>query len=341
MSLEEKDVLVVVNANDPESVALAQDYRGIHPEVSTLDLPLPLATPRNLPFAYYDEMTAIRRAIWERIDAEGFRCVLMTRGTPYDLWDNGTPTGYNSALDSWLWLREDPNWEYEREFRPNGFYRDVRAVRFGLPDQVLISRIDGPTLSDCQIMVERSRPPVVFGLRPVGVIDARGLPVGSDYYPGDADLLTAAEMLSDLGWDVLIDKTKSLLEELPPGTNLYAGWYGSEKPDRRPADEEVPWIGWHLISNSATDIRKDTTWVGWLVRNRVLATLGAVAEPYLAYYTKTELMVHALLKWGWTLAEAFAYSTPLAAWRMLLVGDPLLRIHYVPEVRPALPPREG
>ena len=56
----------------------------------------------------------------------------------------------------------------------------------------------------------------------------------------------------------------------------------------------------------------------------VTATMGAVAEPYLAAFPKPHRFFAELVK-GRCLAEAFYRAKPFNSWQMVLIGDPLYR----------------
>ncbi|MEZ0267461.1 MAG: hypothetical protein ACAI43_22245, partial [Phycisphaerae bacterium] len=74
-------------------------------------------------------------------------------------------------------------------------------------------------------------------------------------------------------------------------------------------------------------------WCRGLMLDGIAATLGPEAEPFLAAFPEADEFFPLLLTGKLTLAEVYWKTTPLASWRITMVGDPL----YTPyKARPGL-----
>jgi hypothetical protein len=56
-----------------------------------------------------------------------------------------------------------------------------------------------------------------------------------------------------------------------------------------------------------------------------VATLGPVAEPYLASFPRPDEFFPLLLTGKLSLAEVYWKTTPMASWMISFIGDPLYR----------------
>jgi uncharacterized protein (TIGR03790 family) len=66
-------------------------------------------------------------------------------------------------------------------------------------------------------------------------------------------------------------------------------------------------------------------WCKGILEGGGAATLGPVAEPYLAAFPRPDLFFAYLLNGYYTLVESYFFSLPYVSWQMILVGDPLYR----------------
>jgi uncharacterized protein (TIGR03790 family) len=61
-----------------------------------------------------------------------------------------------------------------------------------------------------------------------------------------------------------------------------------------------------------------------MLTDGITATIGAVAEPYLAAFPEPKRFFSELIR-GRTLVEAYYRAKPYNSWQMVLIGDPLYR----------------
>jgi uncharacterized protein (TIGR03790 family) len=115
---------------------------------------------------------------------------------------------------------------------------------------------------------------------------------------------------------------------------VYCGWYSVEKyvPSCAFATGAV---GYHIASYELKTLRPGASneWVQGLLNDGVVATLGAVHEPFLSAFPRPDEFFPLLFTGKLTLAEVYWRTTPMVSWRIAMIGDPL----YVPfKVRPAM-----
>jgi uncharacterized protein (TIGR03790 family) len=84
-------------------------------------------------------------------------------------------------------------------------------------------------------------------------------------------------------------------------------------------------VAFHVASFEMISLRTDNEkgWVAGLLNDGVAATMGAVAEPYLAAFPYPDEFFPLLLTGKLTLAEVYWKTCPMVSWMMTCVGDPL------------------
>jgi uncharacterized protein (TIGR03790 family) len=167
-------------------------------------------------------------------------------------------------------------------------------------------------------------------------IDGRGIakqPDETNVTPGsyadyDRALLITAKGIEDrTELEVVLNTAPELFQ---PGTcpdaALYCGWYSLAKYidafDWKPGA-----VAFHLASSEATTLRDPASqaWCKKMLEDGVCATMGPVAEPYLAAFPRPNDFFAMLLNGELTLVECFARSSPYNSWMITLIGDPLYR----------------
>jgi hypothetical protein len=76
-------------------------------------------------------------------------------------------------------------------------------------------------------------------------------------------------------------------------------------------------VGLHPVSERG--------WVHGLLNDGVVATMGAVDEPFLQAFPHPDEFFELLLTGKLTLAEVYWKTTPMASWMLSMIGDPLYR----------------
>ena len=191
---------------------------------------------------------------------------------------------------------------------------------------LLVSRLDGPTPEAVSKLIANSILAENSGLSGNVHIDTRGKKLDK------SDVFSVwDENMSGAGWlirnktklSVNIDKHEELIERAP-NTALYVGWYQLRK-FQGDFSFAPGGIAYHIASEEAVSLHNqaETGWCINLLAQGAVATLGAVAEPYLEEFPLPLELVGLLLTGKYSLAEAYYLSTPHLSWRLTLIGDPL------------------
>ncbi len=357
-------VLVLANSDDPGSVKIARHYaevRGV-PAANVLTLKMPLtetitwrefiatiwqplldvlvpgkwidATPMTLTdsigrqkFAPYQHRIAalvVCRGVPLRIahDPELFSEVLpFTRRGEFR-----TNAG---AVDAELSLLALPNYVINA-FVPNPLFQNEHPAAAELAQVVKVARLDGPTVTDANSLVDRA-----VAAERTGLLGRAYVDIANRDDIGDPWLDATAKQLVELGFDTTVDRESATM---PPTARmdapvLYFGWYSGsvDGPFTLPGFRFPPGaIALHIHSFSASTLRlPNSGWTGPFVARGVTATVGNVYEPYLQFTHQPHLMLRALAR-GATLVDAAYYSLSVLSWQAILIGDPLYRPFAVP-----------
>ena len=194
---------------------------------------------------------------------------------------------------------------------------------------LLVARLDGPTPEIARGLVDQAMAAESNGFWGRAYFDTRGLAANNtNYFIGDAWLLTAAEICRQQGFDVATDTNETLFPATFPLSHIafYAGWYaagveGALLPDKL---EFMPGaFAYHLHSFSADSVRTAKyNWCGPLLARGVTCTMGCVYEPYLQFTPNIAFFAQAFTG-GWTFGEAAWAAQFAVSWQTTVVGDPL------------------
>jgi uncharacterized protein (TIGR03790 family) len=236
-------------------------------------------------------------------------------------------TGTGSATDNELALLW---WD---DYRRQGFLANPLNLAFAgrSSPTLMVMRLDGPDPTIVERMMRTSVAVEKTGLDGTIAIDARGIaPIdekGNLSPFGEFD-----ETLRNL--DVIL-RTKTHLKIVmddqdivfPPhyvkNVACYVGWYSVA--NYIPGCVFNPGaVGYHVASFEMITLHTPSTrWVRGLLTDGVVATLGAVAEPFLPAFPKPDAFFPLLLTGKLTLAEVYWKTTPMTSWMISFIGDPL------------------
>ncbi len=170
------------------------------------------------------------------------------------------------------------------------------------------------------------------GLKGKVVIDSRGIAatgpqaVYGSYGWYDQTLRNLAKIVSEKSnLKLLHDDSPDVM---PAGSArdvaVYCGWYSVRK--YIPCCSFNPGaVGFHVASYELVSLHGDGErgWCTGLLNDGVVATLGAVAEPYLHSFPQADEFFPLLFTGKLTLAEVYWKTTPFTSWMQTLIGDPL------------------
>lgn len=360
--------IVLVNASQPESVALGEFYleqRGI-PEANLVALPMPeeetITWHRFVDEVWQPLQDELARRGWLQgtagpvIDQFGRKVsafreqrlayLVVCRGTPLrvendpllletEKWPARMAQFHTNqcAVDSELSLLAVGNHDING-LVPNPLFSGNHPEKSPAAGLIIkVARLDGPTDASARHLVTSALTAERQGL--IGRYYVDLMPVGSPSPDGDTWLSAAREQLESLGFDGDTDREPGTLGPSArfDAPAIYAGWYAGQVngPFLRAGFVFPPGaIAEHIHSYSASTLRSDHEgWCGPLVARGVAATVGNVYEPYLQMLHRPDLLLQALAQ-GRTLGEAAYYALPFLSWQSVVIGDPLYRPFRVP-----------
>ena len=230
-----------------------------------------------------------------------------------------------AAVDSEIALLLSPEYDLSG-WKPNPEFLYNKARSGNKPERILIvGRIDAPTPELAGNMVRTAIEVEKSGLSGRVYLDARGKTGDDPYSRFDADIRRTAEILQKSALPVVLDNDNKLFGPgEAPMAALYCGWYSLGN-----YVDAFEWVkgavGYHVASSEAVSLRnpKRRYWVKSMIEDGVAATLGPVAEPYLASFPPPSLFFPLLMSGRYTLGEVYVMTNPFVSWQMILVGDPL------------------
>jgi uncharacterized protein (TIGR03790 family) len=249
----------------------------------------------------------------------------VSRQIEYFATDHTTAATDNELALLWWDYYPRTNWI------PNPLYYHARPSNAPV---MMVMRLDGPSPDIVEAMMRTSIRVESTGLQGIAAINSRGIqPVDDKGQPSPFGMFD--EHIRHLAY-LLRLKTKMKIkfqdEEpvFPPHTvksvALYCGWYsvGRYIPG---CDFNPGAVGYHIASFEMVSLHGPSTyWVHGLLSDGVVATLGPVAEPYLAAFPLPDEFFPLLLTGKLSLAEVYWKTTPMTSWMISMIGDPL----YVP-----------
>jgi len=195
---------------------------------------------------------------------------------------------------------------------------------------LMVTRLDGPSPAVARGLVDQSLKAEREGLWGRAYVDLRGL-TNSDYATGEHLLGSAARFLEQAGYDTTVDTNEATFSAAFPMSDIafYAGWYEAEVsgPFTWRAAKFMPGaFAYHLHSFSAGNLRtSERHWVGPVLARGAAASVGYVAEPYLAGTLDVGAFAARWIHGGFSYGEAVYAALPALSWQTTIIGDPLYR----------------
>ncbi|HYP16212.1 MAG TPA: TIGR03790 family protein, partial [Opitutus sp.] len=352
-------VVLLANADDPDSLRVAQHYASARGVPADNIVALPMSRAETIGWSEFVN------TLWEPLQARlvqrgwidgvqmnladdvgrtkyaisGHRIayLVVCRGVPLriahspELYAPVAPYTENpifrtnaGGVDAELSLLAKPIYAINA-FVSNPLFNDDRPSPFDLAKVIKVSRLDGPTPEAALKLVDRAIEAERTGLLGRAYVD-----IGGVHRDGERWLEAVAGQLGELGFDVDVDRSRQTFAGTVrfDAPVLYFGWYTGKLggPFALPDFQFPPGaIALHIHSFSAQTLRSATAhWCGPLVARGVTATVGNVFEPYLQLTHRPDLLLRALARgdnWG----DAVAYALPALSWQTVAIGDPLYR----------------
>ena len=351
-------MVIVVNRNDPDSLAIGQYYarqRGV-PETNIVQLNAP--TEETISISQYVEtvanplLNALLDNNWIRavkdssedrygrerlsVSVHDISFVVLIRGVPLRI--NNDPTSIDEkpeqvpdhlrvnrgSVDSEIALLLAPPGMSMTALFPNPYF-GKSAISATDANRILrVSRLDGPTSADVISLIDRT-----LEAEEIGMMGRTYIDTGGPHETGDAWLRAAGEIAEAAYFDVDFETSKRAMDfrDRLDAPAIYMGWY---RPNAYAQWRAPRWpvpagaIGFHLHSYSATSVRDPKTWLGAFVSQGYCATFGNVFEPYLEFTHRPQVLLAHLIAGG-NFGDAVMLSLPALSWQAVAIGDPLFR----------------
>lgn len=352
-------VVVVVNENDPDSIAIGEYYaeqRGIPAEnivrletstsetISLNEYVETISNPLLDELLEREWINGVKNSDKDRYGRERLsvavhriRYLVTVRGIPLrfsnapDLIDSEQariPKQFQvnrASVDSELTLLPAPSNLSMTAFQPNPYFEGKPVSDSEAHRIIRVSRLDGPSKADVIRLIDRTLEAEKDGLMGRAYIDS-----GGPHAKGDEWINQTGDLAKSAHFDTEFETSKRprSFQDRLDAPAIYFGWYQRHAYGPwREARWSVPpgAIGYHLHSFSATTVRSaDKAWIGPLVAQGYCATFGYVNEPYLEFTVRPHLFLEQLLR-GNSFGDAIMHSNPALSWQMVAVGDPLYR----------------
>ncbi len=365
-------VVIVANADDPDSTALASfyaDHRGI-PRANIVTLPLPSTETITWDVFAEDLYHPLQHWLVEHGWADGttgptpaeidlsthrLSYLVLCRGVPLRIEHDparitpeyaaahppASPTNEASVDTELALLAARHDLVKINGPAANPFFEQAHPPADVLRTFVRVTRLDGPDRAACEHLILSALAGEQRGLAGRAYIDE-----GGPHPMADRWFERAAAALRARDFDVTVNGPGGMFAETDrfDAPIIYLGWYAADLngPMQIPGFQfPAGAIALHIHSFSAETLHSDTqAWCGPLVARGVAATVGNVFEPNLEFTHRPDLLVAALLDgaaWG----EAAYYALPVLSWQSVVIGDPLYRpfAHGLADQVAALPQR--
>ncbi len=345
-----ENILLVLNESSPASLEIGQYYaqkRGI-PTQNILQLKAP-ATDEISREDFTREIEA-PIALWLARNSAQDRILyfVLTKGIPLRVagtsGENGTIASVDSELAMLYPKLEGMQVPAAGRINNPYFFKDAaitsaRQFSHQAFEIYLVSRLDGYTVADVRGLIDRGFAPSKEGKI---LLDQKGSSNGK----GDDWLAAAADWMKANGFAdrVVLDSGTNVLQKIQ-GVLGYYSW-GSNDPAihiRHFGLEFLPGAlaAMYVSSDGRTFTEPPADWklgtwedksthfggspqslAGDLIREGVTGIAGHVAEPFLEYTIRPNILFPAYLS-GFNLVESYYLALPALSWQTVVVGDPL------------------
>lgn len=314
-----RNVLVVINTDSPDSVAVGSYYvakRKIAPELvcrikcPTDELILDEVCRKTIrdPIRKY----VVEKKLRDRIDY-----IVLTKGIPIR---TAQRWGVDSSL---VCLFQDADTQMNNPYF--GSRQRFSHADFGM---YLVTRLDGLTLADAKALVDRSlaaKPEKgLFLLDMDPARDNPGYKFVNDYMRRAESLLQSKQL------SVELNETSEFV--VRTGLMGYFGWGSNDnkynlqdfrKLRFRPGSlAELGYSASAITINGKHHWKEDESNIAHLVAQGVTGVKGYVQEPFASAIAAADIMFDRYTS-GYNLAESFYAASRFVHWRDIILGDPL------------------
>ncbi len=337
-----RDVVILVNENVPESVAIGEYYalkRGI-PRAQICRV----KTSANEVFTWPELRREILEPLKKFLESRPeVLYIVPTYGIPVKVSEEkagNEPKGDKlntlqqcvegrdyGAIDREIELLKQDH-ELDGWLPSKTFNQDRHITR---DDGIyIVSRLDGPTADEAKALVDLALYGEAYGVEGEMFIDTRGLnSPGDGYTECDQTMKLCAKVCEKYGIKYTHDDKPEVVDLATlKNVSHYWAWYtGNVVCSKDEWRFNRGAIGAHLHSFSAGNFRKkESTWTGPLVHHGLACTWGTVYEPLISGFPFGTTLFDRFFQ-GYTFGESIQMASQMTSWVALFVGDPLYAPH--------------
>ena len=353
-----KEMVIVINRNDPDSLSIGQYYarqRGI-PESRIVQLSAPIK--ETVTITEYAKtvanplLNAMLKNKWVKgvkagskdaygrerlsVSIHSIPFVVLIKGVPLRIANDpllieessaNLPMQFrvnNGSVDGEIALLLAPPQTSMTALVPNPYFEKSSISPTDANRLLRVTRLDGPTKANVINLIDRTLVAEEIGLMGRVYIDT-----GGPHAKGDEWIRAAGAIAEAAFFDIDYETSKRSMDHRDrlDAPAIYMGWYrphaqGQWRSPRWPVPPGA--IGFHPHSFSGTSVRSTKTWLGAFIAQGYCATVGNVYEPYLEHTHRPHVLLAHLMSGG-SFGEAVALSTPSLSWQSVAIGDPLYR----------------
>ena len=345
------DTLLVINDNSTTSQAIGSYFLQSRPTFPAGNVVHLNETPtidgnQTSPTEYINNIkTPIENFITANNLSNVINYIILTRGIPLRLYDNGARNSVDSELASCL---GKSNQTCPADMSNNPFYNTNAPFSHQAYNMYLVTRLNGYTptsetdpsgydLSQVKALVDHSSADSILPeatLKSQGLFVLDGVGPNDNYWPDfDSNLKTTNQLLINRGWRTNFDDASGVFLNHQQNVLGYWSWgsnMGSNGPDAIPHNTyENGSIGETVVSTSARSFDYPPVYgqslIADLIAEGISAVKGYTWEPYVTAIAQPDIMFEHYTA-GYNMAESLYAASPYTKWMDLFVGDPKMTI---------------
>jgi len=314
------NVLVVMNANSPDSVAVAKYYAAKRAIAARYICKIYCPTDEQIADEVF--VKSIREPIKRYLTSTGLKdridYIVLTKGIPIRTVQHwGVDSALTCMFSNYDTQMENPYFEEQKHFSRKEY------------SMYLVTRLDGLTVASAKALVDRATAAKPSKRLFLLDIDPKwdGAP---GYKPVNEGMRRAAGALRSKGYTVELDEGKDFVART--GLMGYFSWGSNDGKYSQETFNKLRFVPGSIAelaqSTSAYTLTSKRTlqgkrsYVTDLVAQGVTGVKGYVYEPYADAIAVADILFNRYTS-GYNLAESFYAASRYVHWRDIVLGDPL------------------
>lgn len=246
--------------------------------------------------------------------------IITTKGVPLKITDN-PGRSVDSELTLILGPYNDAMGVKEKIYNPYFAKNETFSrSKYGI---YLVTRLTGYNYTDVKNLIDKSSNTTNNG---TFVFDIT--PKGGGYQIFNNEMINAAKILEEKGYNVILDNTTTFLTNQ---SNVlgYVSW-GSNDPDaKNNAKTYNTWVPGAIVETAVSSSGRTFTYpprygqslIADLIAEGVTGAKGYVSEPYIDAIAHPDILFSRYTN-GYNLAESYYMASRYVGWNDVVVGDP-------------------